>query len=70
LSHVAVPVPPDDPIYGATAPSSRRAIYLGRLELLGEQGLLATPPNALVRLRFDPFFPYLWTRTERFLFPQ
>ena len=69
LSHVAVPVSPDDPVYGATPPSHRhRAVYLGRLELLGEQGLLATPPNALVRLRFNPFFPYLWARTERFLF--
>lgn len=67
LSHVAVPVAPEDPIYGATPPSPRRTVYLGRVELLGEQGLLAIPPNALVRLRFNPFFPYVWERTERFL---
>ena len=68
LSHVALPVPPDDPIYGATPPANRRkTLYLGRLELLGEQGLLATPPNALVRLRFNPFFSYVWERTEKFL---
>jgi len=68
LSHLALPVPPDDPLYGAVPPAKRGALYLGRLELLGEQGLLAIPPNALVRLRFNPFFPYVRERTERFLF--
>jgi alpha-beta hydrolase superfamily lysophospholipase len=68
LSHVAIPVPPEDPIYGATRPADRRTVYLGRVELLGEQGLLAISPNALVRLRFDPFFPYVWERTALFLF--
>jgi alpha-beta hydrolase superfamily lysophospholipase len=68
MSHVSIPMPPDDPIYGATRPAGRGAIYLGRVELLGEQGLLTISPNVLVRLRFDPFFPYLWERTERFLF--
>jgi pimeloyl-ACP methyl ester carboxylesterase len=68
LSHVAVPVSPDDPIYGASPPSNHRAVYLGHLELLGERGLLTIPPDALERLRFNPFFPYLWARTERFLF--
>ena len=67
LSHVAVPVVPDDPIYGARAPRAGRTIFLGRLELLGEQGMLAIPPTALGRLRFDPFFEYLWQRTARFL---
>jgi hypothetical protein len=67
LSHVAVPVAPDDPIYGETAPRTRRTVFLGRLELLGEHGILAIPPAALERLRFDPFFPYLWQRTARFL---
>ena len=67
LSHVAVPVAPEDPIYGARAPRAGRAIYLGDLELHGEQGMLAIPPTALERLRFNPFFTYLWQRTARFL---
>jgi alpha-beta hydrolase superfamily lysophospholipase len=67
LSHVALPVPPDDPIYGAEPPSTRKTLYLGKVELLGEQGLLAIPPNAMVRLRFNPFFSYVWERAERFL---
>jgi alpha-beta hydrolase superfamily lysophospholipase len=68
LSHLALPVAPDDPIYGATPPAKRGTLYLGRIELLGEQRLLAISPNALVRLRYNPFFPYVRERTERFLF--
>ena len=67
LSHVSMPIRPDDQIYGAERPQDRRAIYLGNLELRGEQGLLTVPPNALVRLRFNPFFSYVETRTIQFL---
>lgn len=67
LSHVALPVPPDDPIYGAEPPPARRAIYLGRIELLGERGLLTIPPDAQGRLRFNPFFSYVREQAERFL---
>jgi alpha-beta hydrolase superfamily lysophospholipase len=66
LSHLALPVAPDDPIYGA-ARSNSSSVYLGRIEVLGEQGLLAIPSNALLRLRFNPFFVYEESRIERFL---
>lgn len=67
LSHVALPMAPDDPIYGARRLRRAPTIYLGRIELLGEQGLLAVPPGALLRLRFNPFFGYLEQRTLRFM---
>jgi len=67
LSHTALPIPPDDPIYGAERPEGTRGVYLGRIELLGEQGLLAMPANALIRLRFNPFFAYEQQRIEQFL---
>lgn len=67
LSHLALPIPPDDPIYGAERSPIRHAIYLGRVELLGERGLLAIPPDAQVRLRFNPFFSYVRERAESFL---
>ncbi len=68
LSHLALPIAPEDPLYGATPPAKRGSLYLGRIELLGEQRLLAIPPNALVRLRFNPFFPYVSERMTGFLF--
>lgn len=67
LSHTALPVAPDDPIYGAERPAARDRVYLGKPELLGEIGLLAMPPKALIRLRFNPFFEYQSDRIERFL---
>jgi alpha-beta hydrolase superfamily lysophospholipase len=68
LSHVALPFPPDDPLYGARAPASRQStIYLGKPELRGERGMLAIAPADLMRLRHNPWFDYLWTRTQAFV---
>ncbi len=69
LSHVALPFPPDDPIYGTSVPPGSQAIFLGRLDLQGERGLLAVPADNLLRLRHNPFFPYLEQRVTEFLQP-
>jgi esterase/lipase len=63
LSHVAVPFPPDDPIYGA-APDQENlfGVQLGTIEPRGERGLLAVPADLLTRLRSNPFFPYVERR--------
>lgn len=67
LSHVALPFPPSDPLYGAQPPAQPEGIYLGRPELLGERGLLAVPAAELVRLRFNPFYAYLERRVLGFV---
>lgn len=67
LSHVAVPFSPADPVYGATRPAKPVRIYLGRPELLGERGLLTVPATELIRLRHNPFFPYVEERVDAFL---
>lgn len=67
LSHTALPIAPDDPVYGATRPRGAHEMYLGRVELLGEQGVLAMPANVMVRLRFNPFFSYERNRIDSFL---
>lgn len=59
LSHVALPFPPDDPLYGAVRPAAARVLYLGRPELLGERGFLTVPADDLIRLRYNPFFSYM-----------
>jgi len=57
LSHVAIPFPPDDPIYGdGTGPHADTALPLGSLALKGESGQLQIPQSILYRLRFNPFF--------------
>ena len=67
LSHVALPFPPDDPVYGAIRPAQEKMIFLGRPELLGENGVLAIAPSVLLRLRHNPFYSYLIHRVEHFL---
>jgi alpha-beta hydrolase superfamily lysophospholipase len=67
LSHVALPIAPDDPVYGTERIAGLKQVYLGRLELAGEQGLLAFPANVLIRVRFNPFFFDAEHRIEAFL---
>ena len=63
LSHIALPFPPDDPLYGVDPPVEKETIYLGNLAIQGERGLLRVPENWLLRLRFNPFYSYLEDRT-------
>jgi hypothetical protein len=57
LSHVALPYPVDDPVYGllpGEGPGPR--FPLGALEARGENGALVVPLGMLARLRCNPFF--------------
>jgi alpha-beta hydrolase superfamily lysophospholipase len=67
LSHVALPFRPDDSVYGAAAPVDRNVIFLGKVALYGERGLLSVSAASLMRLRYNPFFPYLERRVVEFL---
>lgn len=65
LSHVAIPVPEDDAIYGATPPARRgQRIWLGKAALYGERDMLLIPETALLRLRYNPFFPWMMQRVD------
>jgi len=59
LSHVALPFPPDDPVYGIDAEPAPGVVHLGRVELRGENNLLAVSPTIIMRLRCNPFYEYL-----------
>ena len=69
LSHVAIPFPPDDPVYGSApqAGSDERHIALGSIFIRGERNLLQIPDNYFLRLRYNPFFAYLSARVLLFL---
>ncbi len=63
LSHVALPFPPDDPLYGVNPPEDFTRVYLGQMAIKGERDLLRFPADWLLRLRHNPFYGYLETRT-------
>ncbi len=62
LSHVALPIPPDDPLYGLRPPDNRDVLFLGQMAIQGERGTLVLPAEWLLRLRFNPFYSYLSDR--------
>jgi alpha-beta hydrolase superfamily lysophospholipase len=67
LSHVALPFPPDDPLYGDAAERTTRHVQLGRIEVRGENGVLNVPGWMLTRQRSNPFHAYMLARIESFL---
>ena len=70
LSHVALPFPADDTLYGRTPPQDRNELFLGQAALQGERGMLKIPENFLLRLRHNPFYDYLETRVLEWLNPR
>ena len=67
LSHVALPFSPFDPLYGGPQAGDSPGIALGDLAPRGERGVLRIPGNDILRLRWNPFFDYVLSRTKRFM---
>ncbi len=68
LSHVALPFPLDDEIYGLeSAQQDSRYPHLGRVQMLGEARTLILPPALLQRLRSNPFYGYIEARLENLI---
>ena len=63
LSHVALPFPPDDPLYGERPPEDDKVLFLGQMAIRGERGLLRISSDWLLRLRYNPFYDFLESRT-------
>jgi hypothetical protein len=67
LSHVAVPFPLDDPLYGLQPDASTRDQYgvsLGTMAVRGERNALIVDQDFLTRVSSNPFFPYMVERIE------
>jgi alpha-beta hydrolase superfamily lysophospholipase len=65
LSHVALPFPLDDSLYGLSPdPPEAFGISLGAMATRGERDVLAVSGDDLTRLAANPFFPYLIERLE------
>lgn len=70
LSHVAVPFPLSDGLYGLEPdPKDAFGISLGNIAARGEYGALVVNVDMLVRMSSNPFFPYLLERVEAGIAP-
>ncbi|EMX8930138.1 alpha/beta hydrolase [Enterobacter asburiae] len=65
LSHVAVPFPPDDDLYGREPRvKNRYGISLGTIALWGETSVLSVGKEALMRVTSNPFYDYMQERID------
>ena len=65
LSHVAVPFPPDDDLYGREpGVKNRYGISLGTIALWGETCVLSVGKEALMRVTSNPFYDYMQERID------
>ena len=62
LSHVALPFPPNDPLYGVVEAQDAPEVRLGDIALRGERGVLQVSKESLMRLRWNPFYYYVEQR--------
>ncbi|MEE4191816.1 MAG: alpha/beta fold hydrolase [Halieaceae bacterium] len=67
LSHIALPFPPEDPLYGAERPARRDHIFLGTMAIQGESHLLRVSSDWLLRARHNPFYDYMLERISAWL---
>lgn len=63
LSHVALPFPPDDSLYGIEPnPAEEFGVSLGAVAARGEVGVLLLSPASLLRISWNPFYSFMMER--------
>ena len=68
LSHVAIPFPLSDPVYGREEEvDAPPVIRLGLLSPRGERAVFSVPSDTLMRLTCNPFFEYQQARLVRWI---
>jgi len=67
LSHVALPFPALDPLYGSPKAPPSPGIALGDLALRGEKGVLHLGAPEMLRQRWNPFYSLIEDKTIAFL---
>lgn len=71
LAHVAIPFPPDDPLYGATQPEPPVfGLHIGTLAPRGERHVLNISASQLIRIRHNPFHDYIARRIKQTIHPE
>jgi hypothetical protein len=70
LSHVAMPFPSTDGLYGSSPdPQEDYGVNLGAVAARGEVGVLIVNLGMLSRITWNPFFPYMLSRIDEGIVP-
>ena len=69
LSHVALPFPESDPLYGSGNGSGNggEVPTLGNRALRGERGILVISPGEMLRQKWNPFYSWMEKRSLEFM---
>ena len=68
LSHVALPFPMSDGLYGLRPdPAEQFGLNLGTIAARGEIGALVVNMNAMLRMSSNPFFPFMLERIDELI---
>ncbi len=67
LSHLAMPISNNDPLYGDKNAPKSPGIQLGYLAIYGETSVLQTSASSLLRQRWNPFHTYTKQRVLEFM---
>ncbi len=66
LSHVGLPIAESDPLLGPHPDPKQERVYLGHAAISGEKGMFVIPASEVLRQKWNPFFPYMVRRIDRF----
>ncbi|MBW8185885.1 alpha/beta hydrolase [Shewanella nanhaiensis] len=67
LSHVALPFPIEDSLYGPEGVHYIDRVQIGAASSRGERGVLGVQADEMLRQKWNPFFPYLLDKMDRFI---
>jgi alpha-beta hydrolase superfamily lysophospholipase len=67
LSHIALPFPKSDSLYGEYSIFEKSGLHLGKFVVRGERGVLKVPASAMLRLRWNPLYSYYEKRIFGFI---
>jgi alpha-beta hydrolase superfamily lysophospholipase len=67
LSHLAVPIPPEDRIYGSCEATATTGLSLGSLSMRAEPSALLLSNSLFVRCRHNPFYHFMEDRVVGWL---
>ncbi|MCL1049185.1 alpha/beta fold hydrolase [Shewanella abyssi] len=64
LSHVALPFPEADELYGPHRIHNGNRVQIGAGASKGERGVLSVPPSEVLRQKWNPFFGYMLDKMD------